>query len=224
MNFFYVEDLNISVACLNKSGSTLISRSMEDFCFYKDYKIYDISHNSNYYKKKDIKNFIFVRNPIDRLKTSFTWFLRNKSFSTDFFGEYNPENLLNENNFNKFFNNMDNIIKLNDYHFMPQKNQLLNMGVNTYQITKKLIDFVYVDGLIIKIEDFDESIKNLDNSNNKMLSLFNDEDFKLFSIFYTLNKKRLNILHNSNIKFNISKILELEISNYFNDEIVTYGY
>ena len=236
MKSFYIKELDHNFVLLNKSGSLLLLNTFHDFCYHKGYTITkDIKHNT--------KTFIFVRNPIERMKTSFTWFLGHENICKDFFGEYNPTEMCNLEYFIKFIDRQSEIYKINNTHFLPQKYELLGKSGNTlFKINDIMVNMLYPNYEFIQIESFNET-KNIAISSNKMrlgnefigddvvtqtdnlfLKQLNYEDFKLFFALYHFNKTSLDLHHHGNKMLDITNQIENGIFLLLEDEYRLYGY
>jgi len=242
MKIFYIEELKTSIVCLNKSGSLLILNTFTDFCYYKGYTIVKDKEELT----EDTKTFIFVRNPIDRFKTSFTWFLRHEEHCINLFNVHDPIKMFTIENFIKFINKQDEIYKINDTHFLPQKYDLLGKKSNEkFNINDKLVENLYPNYTFIKLEDFSEKLisavkLNTDDilhnvntyakekGNLKADDIFLDsldsDDFKLFSSLYLHNKLRLDSHHHGNKSIEITQKIESDLFLLLEDEFMLYGY
>ena len=240
MKSFYIKELNKGFVCLNKSGSLLLLNTFYDFSHYKGYTITDGLKDTN----EDTKIFIFVRNPIERLKTSFSWFLGYENFCKEFYDEYNPNDMFTLDNFKKFIDRQIEIYKLKDYHFLPQKYDICNVPYSVeFKITDELIKTTYPNYQIIKLEEFSEELLKSMSANYKKLRLginyteetdlmidyvflnsLNLSELKLFTSLYLYNKTILDSHHHSNKILDITEKLESKIYFLLQDEYDLYGY
>lgn len=240
MKSFYIKELNKGFVCLNKSGSLLLLNTFHDFSHYMGYTITDDLNETN----EDTKIFIFVRNPIERLKTSFSWFLGYKDFCKEFYDEYNPIDMFTLDNFKKFINGQSEIYKLKDYHFLPQKYDICDVSYSVeFKITDELIKTTYPNYQIIKLEDFSEELLKSLSANYKKLRLgvnhigetdsvvdylflnsLNLSELKLFTSLYLYNKTILDSHHHGNKVLDITNKLESKIYFLLQDEYNLYGY
>ena len=236
MKSFYIKEFDYSFVLLNKSGSLLLLNTFYDFCYYKGYTI---TKNIKY----GTKTFLFVRNPIERLKTSFTWFLEHEILCKKIFDEYSPEEMYTMKNFIKYLDSQSEIYKLNNTHFLPQKYQLLGRPATTpFLINESMVIEQYPNHVFTHIEDFGlkkeiESktsemklgIDHLGNddiieSDNVFLNNLMYKDFKLFLSLYQFNKICLDSHHHSNKILDITEKLESKIYFLLQDEYDLYGY
>lgn len=240
MKSFYIKELNKGFVCLNKSGSLLLLNTFYDFSHYMGYTITDGLNETN----EDTKIFIFVRNPIERLKTSFSWFLGYENFCKEFYDEYNPNDMFTLDNFKKFIDRQIEIYKLKDYHFLPQKYDICNVPYSVeFKITDELIKTTYPNYQIIKLEEFSEELLKSMSANYKKLRLginyteetdlmidyvflnsLNLSELKLFTSLYLYNKTILDSHHHSNKILDITEKLESKIYFLLQDEYDLYGY
>ncbi len=243
MKSFYIKELNKGFICLNKSGSLLLLNTFYDFSHYKGYTITDGLNDTN----EDTELFIFVRNPIERLKTSFSWFLGYENFCKEFYetyDNYNPIDMFTMDNFKKFINRQSEIYKLKDYHFLPQKYDICNVPYSKeFTITDELIKTTYPNYQIIKLEEFSEELFKSMYANYKKLRLgvnhteemdsvvdyvflnsLNLSELKLFTSLYLYNKTILDTHHHSNKVIDIDNNLEKKIFFMLEDEYNLYGY
>jgi len=238
MKSFYIKELNKGFICLNKSGSLLLLNTFYDFSHYKGYTITDGLNDTN----EDTELFIFVRNPIERLKTSFSWFLGYENFCKEFYETYDNYNPIDM--FKKFINRQSEIYKLKDYHFLPQKYDICNVPYSKeFTITDELIKTTYPNYQIIKLEEFSEELFKSMSANYKKLRLgvnhteemdsvvdyvflnsLNLSELKLFTSLYLYNKTILDTHHHSNKVIDIDNNLEKKIFFMLEDEYNLYGY
>jgi hypothetical protein len=207
-----------------------------DFCKYKNYNVTEgVNGNSEV--------FIFVRNPIERLKTNFTWFLGYQDLCLKFFNEYDPKTMITLDNFKKFVDNQDEIYKLNNSHFLPQKCDIMDKN-QKFNLTNEIIKSIYPIYNFVQIEKFTNlvinsiSFKNDDlllNYGNKktnhkrtidnfLLDLLNADDLVLFSALFLYNKKVLDSRHHTNGTIDLPKKLESKLYILLQDEYDLYGY
>ena len=243
MKSFYIKELNKGFVCLNKSGSLLLLNTFHDFSHYKGYTITDNLTDIN----EETEIFIFVRNPIERLKTSFSWFLGYKDFCKEFYeiyDEYNPIDMFTLDNFKTFVNRQNEIYELKDYHFLPQKYDICNKPYSIeFTITDELIESSYPNHKIIKLEKFSEELLKSISAQYKSLRLgvnysldtdipidyvflnsLNLSDLKLFTSLYLYNKTILDTRHHSKKVIDIDNDLEKKIFFMLMDEYNLYGY
>jgi hypothetical protein len=246
MKSLYIKELDKSFVLLNKSGSLLLLNTLMDFCKYKNYNVTEgVNINSEV--------FIFVRNPIERLKTSFTWLLgpegkrdnqNYKDICLKLFNEYDETKImLTLDNFMKFVDNQDEICKLNNSHFLPQKVDLLNNKiVNT--LTDDIVKVNYPNYHFVQIEKFGDLIINSINYKNDellmnygdkktnhkviidyfLLNMFNSDDLVLFSALFLYNKNVLDSKHHTNKIIDLPKKIESKLYFILQDEYDLYGY
>lgn len=247
MKSFYIKELNKGFVCLNKSGSLLLLNTFYDFSHYMGYTITDGLNETN----EDTKIFIFVRNPIERLKTSFSWFLGYENFCKEFYetyDEYNPIDMFTSDNFKKFIDGQSEIYQLKDYHFLPQKYDICNVPYSVeFKITDELIKTTYPNYQIIKLEEFSQELLKTISADYKNLRLginhyeitdvitdviidyvflnsLNLSELKLFTSLYLYNKTILDSHHHGNKVLDITNKLESKIYLLLQDEYDLYGY
>ena len=236
MKSLYIKELDKSFVLLNKSGSLLLLNTLMDFCKYKNYYVTEgVNINSEV--------FIFVRNPIERLKTNFTWFLGYQDLCLKFFNEYDPKTMITLDNFKKFVDNQDEIYKLNNSHFLPQKCDIMDKN-QKFNLTNEIIKTIYPIYNFVQIEKFtDLVIESINNNNDNLLinygnkktnhkviidyfllNTFNSDDLVLFSALFLYNKKILDSNHHSNKTLEITNQFEKELFLLLEDEYLLYGY
>jgi len=232
----YIKELDKSFVLLNKSGSLLLLNTLMDFCKYKNYNVTEgVNINSEV--------FIFVRNPIERLKTNFTWFLGYQDLCLNFFNEYDPKTMITLDNFKKFVDGQDEIHKLNNSHFLPQKCDIMDKN-QKFNLTNEIIKSIYPIYNFVQIEKFtdlvidsisfenDDLLSNYGNkkTNHKptidyfLLDLLNADDLVLFSALFLYNKKVLDSRHHTNRSIDLPKKLESKLYILLQDEYDLYGY
>jgi hypothetical protein len=244
MKSFYIKEFDYSFVLLNKSGSLLLLNTFYDFCYYKGYTI---TKNIKY----GTKTFLFVRNPIERLKTSFTWFLEHEILSIleheilckKIFDEYSPEEMCTMDNFIKYLDLQSEIYKLNNTHFLPQKYELLGrLATTPFLINESMVIEQFPNHVFTHVEDFGlkkeiesktssmklgiDHVGNDDiiESDNVFLNNLTFKDFKLFLSLYQFNKICLDSHHHSNKILDITNKIEKQIFLLLEDEYRLYGY
>jgi hypothetical protein len=241
----YIKELNKSFVLLNKSGSLLLLNTLMDFSKYKGYHVTEQVN-------VDSEVFIFVRNPIERIKTCFTWFLSpegkrdNQNYEDlclKIFNQNSTEITVTLDNFMKFISAQHELYKLNNSHFLPQKVDLLNNKfVDT--LTGGIVKAKYPNHHFVQIEKFGDLIINSINHENDdllmnygdkktnhkiiidyfLLNTFNSDDLLLFSALFLYNKKVLDSKHHTNKMIDLPENIESKLYFLLQDEYDLYGY
>jgi hypothetical protein len=164
MKYIYVKSLNILFLFFNKSGSSLYTNFIENWLKWLkiDYEYMDVLTARKY----NPKVYMMVRNPLERLVTSFYW---TKTF--DIQSKFNKFPI---DEFIKFIDEleteMDNSM---DMHLLPQTWQMVeeikrtNIGKTSKLIYKEFAEFDYANFYpelnikIIQLEGFQRNFQAL---------------------------------------------------------------
>ena len=172
MRILYSKPINVAFVFFNKSGSSLLIAWMENLLSYLkiEYELLPYTNVESHYQSVVLLNsnktklYFFVRNPLERMVTSFYW--------TETFDIKSQDNKFPINQFIEYADNIESIIdSTNDMHILPQSwemvksNNIINSRQNsleefkTFRYDKRF--FRECDTRIIKIEIFRKNFEAL---------------------------------------------------------------
>lgn len=181
MRIVYIPSLNVGFIFFHKSGSSMLIAWLENLLKYLGFE-YDtlIKGNESEYKKlietfiaSKTKLYLFVRNPLERMITSFYW-VRTFDIKSQS-SQYPIEELI------KYADGIQTLVeKTNDMHILPQSWELVKIinslnGIDKHSISK-FTEFRYdkrffkeSNIVIIQIEKFYKNFNALQNYSASMM-------------------------------------------------------
>ncbi len=172
MRILYSKPINVAFVFFNKSGSSLLIAWMENLLSYLkiEYELLPYTNMESHYQNVVLLNsnkaklYFFVRNPLERMVTSFYW--------TETFDIKSQDNKFPINQFIEYADKIESIIdSTNDMHILPQSwelvksNNIINGRDNslrefqTFRYDKRF--FKESEMRIIKIEIFKKNFEAL---------------------------------------------------------------
>ena len=167
MNILNIKEKNLSIIIPFKNGHTLLRTTFIHLFKHLNIDV-ELEHDQMKLLKK---SYIFVRNPIDRFFSSYSWMENMLKNGDDLNKEYIIDCMksANVNNISDYINNYENFIdKCDDTHFIPQsshilddddkmlKNEIIN---NQFDLKLFYQNRFGVNYKIFKIEEIDKIIK-----------------------------------------------------------------
>lgn len=192
MRIIYIQTLNVCFTFFNKSGSSLLIAWMENLLRYLeiDYMLFTTpNHNEwrehlTFISNKNPKFYLFVRNPLERMVTSFYWTetFDIKSQPT----QYPVDSIIDYSN-----KITDVISNTNDMHILPQTWEMVRFNNNLNNVEHNLNTFssfrydkrMFKDSeiSIVKIETFFKNFEALMSYSNSMLHYPSYQNFERIS-------------------------------------------
>ena len=244
MKTLYIPKYKIGFLSINKSGSLQMINTLKLFL---EYKGIEYTSPNDLSVIENTKIFILVRNPIDRLITSYNWFMINSTYKSI----KNKYDINNIHDFLKHYKEILSDLKY-DTHIAPQLCTILNSTYhlkNNNLLSKKEIEKKYPNYEFVHVEDIANYHTNF-MGNYRMsqqstdpvrvapdikytLDLFGFTDIStpdkaLFDMFYSFVKNSLDNAHHKQSRLEFQNIIDLVIIiinyNIMNNELNLYGY
>ncbi len=168
MKVYYLSSINILIVFFNKSGSTLFGAWIENLISFHSIPFEIITSDFEdkllQINEKKPKIYFFVRNPIERMITSFYW--------TKTFDIKSQENKFPTEKFIELSNNIESeILSTDDMHFLPQSWELVKINNKIHNRENSMDEFINFrydkrffkgcDIRIIQIEGFSKNFNAL---------------------------------------------------------------